>query len=72
MQLLEKLTSVQGNSCSEKSHKLSGKHATESSFSEFVRKLWKLGSISKTYIRINNFPGNFQSINIVLGHIYSS
>ena len=33
------------NSCFEKSHKLSGKHATESSFSGLVGKLWKLASL---------------------------
>ena len=72
MQLLQKLTSVQGNSCSEKSHKLSGKHATESSFSEFMGKLWKLASLLKTYIRIRYFPGTFQGNNMVLAQIYYS
>ena len=72
MQLLQKLTIVQGNSCSEKFHKLSGKHATDSSFSEFVGKLWRLASLFKAYIRIRYVPGTFQSNNTVLAQIYSS
>ena len=72
IQFLQKLTSVQGNSCSEESQKLSRKHATESKFSEFVGKLWQLASLLKTYIRIRYVPESFQGNNKVLAQIYSS
>ena len=72
MQLLQKFATVQGNSCSENFQKLSGKHATESSFSEFVGKLWQLASLLKTYIRIRYFPETFHGNDMVLAQIYSS
>ena len=62
---------VQGSSYSEKSHKLSGKHATESSFSEYEGKLWQLASLLKTYNCVWYFPGAFQGNNTALAQIYS-
>ena len=58
--IFQKLISVQENSRSEKSHKLSGKHATGSNFSEFVGKLWQLTSLLKAHshkICSGNFLG---------------
>ena len=58
--VFQKLISVQENSRSEKSHKLSGKHATGSNFSEFVGKLWQLTSLLKAHshkICSGNFLG---------------
>ena len=64
MQLLQKLTRARGNSCPEKSRKLSEKHATVSLYSEFVGKLWQHASLLKIGIPIRYFPGTFQSHNI--------
>ena len=70
---------AQGDSCSEKTHKLSGKHANESIFSKFLGKLWQLASLLKTYICIRYFPGTFHRNNMqntfehtVLTQVYSS
>ena len=64
MQLLQKLTRARGNSCPEKSRKLSEKHAIVSLYSEFVGKLWQHASLLKIGIPIRYFPGTFQSHNI--------
>ena len=64
MQLLQKPTRARGNSCPEKSRKLSEKHAIVSLYSEFVGKLWQHASLLKIGIPIRYFPGTFQSHNI--------